>query len=239
MIQRIQSLYLLLVAVLTGLMLLMPLGTFLGGTEEMYLTAFGFSDAADGTPVLTAYGLAATVIAAALLPFVTIFLYKKRLLQFRLCVVETVLLAGVMLFEIYYIWGGARSLSTLAVSAWKLFRRLLPARFAHLHLPCAAGHPERYPSGEVARQDTVTPVRRQKRRHRRFAAPPFPFPAGSILHGREILLAHTAQRTYPIFGNILESGSGCHAAVGVPRCRVVYISAYVTNVLFHIRDCFN
>ena len=111
MIQRIQSLYLLLVAVLTGLMLLMPLGTFLGGTEEMYL---------DGTPVLTAYGLAATVIAAALLPFVTIFLYKKRLLQFRLCVVETVLLAGVMLFEIYYIWGGARSLSTLAVSAWKL-----------------------------------------------------------------------------------------------------------------------
>ena len=100
MIQRIQSLYLLLVAVLTGLMLLMPLGTFLGGTEEMYLTA--------------------TVIAAALLPFVTIFLYKKRLLQFRLCVVETVLLAGVMLFEIYYIWGGARSLSTLAVSAWKL-----------------------------------------------------------------------------------------------------------------------
>jgi len=34
--------------------------------------------------------------------------------------VETVLLAGVMLFEIYYIWGGARSLSTLAVSAWKL-----------------------------------------------------------------------------------------------------------------------
>ena len=117
MIQRIQSLYLLLVAVLTGLMLLMPLGTFLGGTEEMYLTAFG---SADGTPVLTAYGLAATVIAAALLPFVTIFLYKKRLLQFRLCVVETVLLAGVMLFEIYYIWGGARSLSTLAVSAWKL-----------------------------------------------------------------------------------------------------------------------
>ena len=108
MIQRIQSLYLLLVAVLTGLMLLMPLGTFLGGTEEMYLTAFGFSDAADGTPVLTAYGLAATVIAAALLPFVTIFLYKKRLLQFRLCVVETVLLAGVMLFEIYYICGASR-----------------------------------------------------------------------------------------------------------------------------------
>ena len=118
MIQRIQSLYLLLVAVLTGLMLLMPLGTFLGGTEEMYLTAFGFSDAADGTPVESAF--AAMVIAAALLPFVTIFLYKKRLLQFRLCVVETVLLAGVMLFEIYYIWGGARSLSTLAVSAWKL-----------------------------------------------------------------------------------------------------------------------
>ena len=55
MIQRIQSLYLLLVAILTGLMLAMPLGSFLGGTEEMRLTAFGFTDA-EGTLVLTAYG---------------------------------------------------------------------------------------------------------------------------------------------------------------------------------------
>ncbi len=124
MIQRIQSLYLLLVAILTGLMLAMPLGSFLGGTEEMRLTAFGFTDA-EGTLVLTAYGLAATIVAAALLALVTIFLYRKRLLQFRLCVVETVLLAGVVLFETYYVWGGARSLTAFAVSAWKL----LPAAF--------------------------------------------------------------------------------------------------------------
>ena len=44
---------------------------------------------------------------------------------FRLCVVETVLLAGVVLFETYYVWGGARSLTAFAVSAWKL----LPAAF--------------------------------------------------------------------------------------------------------------
>lgn len=120
MIQRIQTLYLLLVTILTGLMLLLPAGTFLGGTEEMRLTAFGFIDTADGTPVLHAYGLTATVIAAALLPLVAIFLYKKRLLQFRLCVVEMVLLAGVLLFEVYYVWGGARSLADFSVSAWKL-----------------------------------------------------------------------------------------------------------------------
>lgn len=136
MIQRMQSLYLFLAALLTGLMLALPLGSFLGGPEEMTLTAFGFKDAASGERVLNAYALSATVIASTLLALVTIFLFKRRLVQFRLCVVEMVLLVGVVLFEIYYIWGAAQSLAAFDASAWKLslaaFFPLLSLIFTYL-----------------------------------------------------------------------------------------------------------
>ena len=120
MIQRIQTLYLFLAAILTGLTLILPVGTFLGGTEELRLTAFGFFDTAGNTLVVSAYGLTATVMAATILALVDIFLYKRRLVQFRLCIVELVLLMGVIIFEGYYVSGSIRSLASFEVSAWKL-----------------------------------------------------------------------------------------------------------------------
>ena len=72
MIQRIQTLYLLLVVVLTGLALWLPLADFTVG----------------------AVYLGIVLAAACLLPLVTIFLFKRRLVQIRLCAVELVLLVG-------------------------------------------------------------------------------------------------------------------------------------------------
>ena len=44
---------------------------------------------------------------AAALPLVTIFLYRRRLLQIRLCVAEMVLLAGAVVMEgVYYFLSG-------------------------------------------------------------------------------------------------------------------------------------
>ena len=129
MIQRIQSLYLLLAAVLTGLTFAMPLSSFLGGAAEMKLNALGFFDA-EGQMVLSAYGLSALAGCAALLALVIIFLFKKRLVQFRLCVVEMVLLAGTIVFEIYYIWGGVQSLGGSATAAWRMHIAALFPLFA-------------------------------------------------------------------------------------------------------------
>lgn len=132
MIQRIQSLYLLLAAVLTGLTFAMPLSSFLGGAAEMKLNALGFFDA-EGQMVLSAYGLSALAGCAALLALVIIFLFKKRLVQFRLCVVEMVLLAGTIVFEIYYIyyiWGGVQSLGGFATAAWRMHIAALFPLFA-------------------------------------------------------------------------------------------------------------
>ena len=92
MIQRIQTLYLLLVVVLTGLALWLPLVDFTVGADTCTLTAFGLKDAAGITLLPTVY-------------LVTIFLFKRRLVQIRLCAVELVLLigAGAMMGIYFYL----------------------------------------------------------------------------------------------------------------------------------------
>lgn len=93
MIQRIQTLYLLLVVVLTGLALWLPLVDFTVGADTCTLTAFGLKDVAGITLLPTVY-LGVVLVAACLVPLVTIFLFKRRLVQIRLCAVELVLLIG-------------------------------------------------------------------------------------------------------------------------------------------------
>ena len=120
MIQRIQTLYLLGVAVFTTLVATLPLARFSAGLNEMCLKSFGIVQTAtaedivaaatdDYIPVKETIGLAATpflsivVVLALAVAVVTIFLYKRRLLQIRLCAVEIVLQLGVAAFIFFYI----------------------------------------------------------------------------------------------------------------------------------------
>lgn len=102
MIQRIQTLYLLVVALLTGATLLLPLAWFGDGTETFTLHAFALENGAGEAVRATPY-MGVLLAAAALLPLATIFLFKRRMLQLRLCAVELVLLIGAAVMEaIYY-----------------------------------------------------------------------------------------------------------------------------------------
>lgn len=102
MIQRIQSLYLFLVAALLALTLFLPLASFAGEEGEFTLYAFALRDAA-GEDVQPTYYMGILLALACALPLLTIFLFKRRLLQVRLCVVEMVLLVGAAVMEgIYY-----------------------------------------------------------------------------------------------------------------------------------------
>ncbi|MEG1672559.1 MAG: DUF4293 domain-containing protein [Alistipes sp.] len=108
MIQRIQTLYLLLVALLVVAAIFLPLAWFGMAGEQLDLYAFALRSSAGEVmrpPLYT--GIVLSV--AALLPLVCIFLYKRRLLQLRLCVVEMVLLVGseVMLAAYYFFGHGA------------------------------------------------------------------------------------------------------------------------------------
>ena len=103
MIQRIQTLYLLGVVVLTTLMMCLPLAEFLCGAETFNLYGYGLRSVATGEIYKSTIFLAIVLVAAALLPLVNIFLYKRRMTQIRYCIVEFVLLVGsVIMLAVHY-----------------------------------------------------------------------------------------------------------------------------------------
>ena len=93
MIQRIQTLHLLLATVLMSLTLFLPLATIWHGSEELTIKAFGISGTFGVDMPLPLY-LGMVLSVATLLPFIAIFLFKRRLAQIRLCVSSIVLLLG-------------------------------------------------------------------------------------------------------------------------------------------------
>ena len=101
MIQRIQTLYLLLATVAMSLTLFMPLATLWQGDNEIIVKAW-FADGIEGfkAPLPIYLGIMLSITAA--LPLIIIFLYKKRMVQIRLCVSEIVLLLGSVAFVVIY-----------------------------------------------------------------------------------------------------------------------------------------
>lgn len=108
MIQRKQSLYLFIVTILCGLLLIFPLADFtlnapmeassVGITEDGGIYDVWGLHYQNGTSDLFYYH-AILAIMATILPAVTIFLYKKRELQLRLCIVEGIFILGLVGFE--------------------------------------------------------------------------------------------------------------------------------------------
>ena len=97
MIQRIQTLYLLLAAGLVACAAFLPLASFASGGEEFRLYAFGLRTA-DGETVQSTLYMGILLALALVLPLI-----KRRMLQFRLGVVEMILLLGAQIvMGIYY-----------------------------------------------------------------------------------------------------------------------------------------
>lgn len=109
MIQRIQSLYLLIVAALMAVTLFAPLAWF--GVDGENLTLYAFAlQSASGEIVRPPLYTGILLSLSCALPVVGIFLYKRRLLQIRLCVAEMVLLAGcAAMLAVSYFWAHAEA----------------------------------------------------------------------------------------------------------------------------------
>ena len=99
MIQRIQSLYLLAVVALMTTAIFTPLAYFVAGAEEYLLYAFSLKG---GEASYSTIYMGVIVALSAIIPLVTIFLFKNRMLQIRLCAVELVLLVGAQIFMALY-----------------------------------------------------------------------------------------------------------------------------------------
>ena len=78
MIQRIQTVFLFLSAVFAGILFFTPIASFALGNEIVTFTIFGVENQTSALPLLI------LTILMLMVPFVTIFLYKKRELQLKL-----------------------------------------------------------------------------------------------------------------------------------------------------------
>lgn len=113
MIQRIQTLYLLILTALMAVTIFAPLAWFAGEIGEFRLYSFSLQSLDGSVSQSTAY-MGILLVLACLLPLVTIFLYRRRLLQIRLCVVEMVLLIGATVMEGIYYFLSSRIFSDMA-----------------------------------------------------------------------------------------------------------------------------
>jgi len=95
MIQRIQTLYILIVLILHVLMVFSPIVKYFG-EDWVVLNAYSISDYEKTLPLTI---LIALVI---IINLITVFLYKKRTLQIRLLVINVVLIFGVLFFIGFY-----------------------------------------------------------------------------------------------------------------------------------------
>ena len=94
MIQRIQSVYLLVVTILLIVCMCTPVGAYIA---EDY-TVSKFTNlcivSADGVKDYAPWAMFVILVVAALLSFTTIFMFKKRMLQIRMTIFSTILLVG-------------------------------------------------------------------------------------------------------------------------------------------------
>lgn len=96
MLQRIQSVYLILAAAAMLISVAVPLATFYFNTEVVVFEAMGIylnTELTDSTWGLFVIGLFSSILA-----LISIFLYKNRLLQIRLSIFNIVLMIGFYLY---------------------------------------------------------------------------------------------------------------------------------------------
>ena len=104
MIQRIQSVYLLVVTILMVVCMCSPVGSIIANTQE--ISEFGnlCITLPDGIKDYAPWALFVILLVVAVLSFGTIFLFKKRMLQIRLTIFSSVVLIGYYMALVAYIF---------------------------------------------------------------------------------------------------------------------------------------
>lgn len=123
MIQRIQTLFLLIVAVLSALMFFVPVASFLSDLYYFKLFLYEFRNMTPGTEiefglmtVLPLLGINALIL---ILTLFSIFKYKNRILQVRL-VRFTMLLSMILIVGVFFLYPNLIAKTTEAVSEFEM-----------------------------------------------------------------------------------------------------------------------
>jgi hypothetical protein len=105
MIQRIQSVWLLLASITIFLLLAIPVASSVEGGKEFWVQATGLFQQENGvtTKVDTFTPLLICVIAVGLMCIAVIFSYKKRSLQKKLCIALMAMVASLTFWTFNYV----------------------------------------------------------------------------------------------------------------------------------------
>lgn len=117
MIQRIQTLYVLISTVLVGLLLVFPFAEIVSGDQLYVFDKLGISSG--DQMVERGWAIAGLIVTLVLLHLAVAFNYKKRILQMRMLTFSILLLLGLFgmfYFFTYFSFSGAQISFKLVVS---------------------------------------------------------------------------------------------------------------------------
>ena len=106
MLQRIQTVYLLIVAVLIGVLYFFPFASFVVEQDmSMYnLSVKGLMPDIEGTkPLFRALPLVIIITIIVIMSIAIIALFKRRMLQIKLSIINIVLLVGLQSLMLYFV----------------------------------------------------------------------------------------------------------------------------------------
>ncbi|NDV64356.1 DUF4293 domain-containing protein [Bacteroides sp. 224] len=130
MIQRIQTVYLLLVVALLVASVCLPFGAFVDREMVTYeFTAFGVKSP-DG--FYSTWGLFSLLLLSTIIAFATILLFKNRVLQLRMCIFNTVVLVGYYIAFLVFLFSIKSDLDAIYQMNWALSLPLVAIIFNYL-----------------------------------------------------------------------------------------------------------
>lgn len=111
MIQRIQTLYLLIITVLSSIILFNPVaGLTLNSDMSNFQLGLNGLVNSQNEVVASVWALSAINVLIPAISLITIFLFKKRILQIRLSFINIVLMAGFYGILFIYLWQFGKNL---------------------------------------------------------------------------------------------------------------------------------
>ena len=103
MIQRIQSVYLLATFILLAFVAFRPIAEIINPQGVIFEIGFQGLKDDGGRVVLNVFPLSILISLCLLISFATLFLYKKRMLQIRLCILNIFLMLGLVGLMFFYV----------------------------------------------------------------------------------------------------------------------------------------
>ncbi|SRR6056297_1774800 len=127
MIQRIQSLYLFIAFLLMGSLFFLPLA-IVSTESDLYTVMFdGFYKSYSETVFIQTIPLIILLVVIVALSFVSIFLYKKRIIQMRLNFINIILMLGYAGLLFFYITSFANGKFTEEITSETIHYKIYAA----------------------------------------------------------------------------------------------------------------